>query len=119
MESRLHALSLGKPCAGKPHARFDEGREVQTLPPTLPAPCWSSSVVLVLEDDSFEDEDRCAEDEDDFGIAIGLSPRPVIEVLASLVQVSKTVAIWNGCKVTRTCPWRTARRSGWRSTRLT
>ena len=28
--------NIGKPCAGKPHARFDEGREVQTLLPTLP-----------------------------------------------------------------------------------
>ena len=28
--------NIGKPCAGKPHARFDEGREVQNLLPTLP-----------------------------------------------------------------------------------
>jgi hypothetical protein len=31
----LMMKNIGKPCAGKPHARFDEGRVIRH-PPTLP-----------------------------------------------------------------------------------
>jgi hypothetical protein len=31
--------NIGKPCAGKPHARFDEGRVIRH-PPTLPFRSW-------------------------------------------------------------------------------
>jgi hypothetical protein len=34
-------LELGKPCAGKRHARFDEGRETHGPWPTWPLTPWS------------------------------------------------------------------------------
>ena len=56
--------NIGKPCAGKPHARFDEGREVQNLLPTLPTKfpiriesCWD--FLQPIGDPNFDDRLAC------------------------------------------------------------
>jgi hypothetical protein len=37
--------NIGKPCAGKPHARFDEGRVIRH-PPTLPSKMDPSKMLI-------------------------------------------------------------------------
>ncbi len=53
----LTAKNIGKPCAGKPHARFDEGGQGETcslLYPELPVPRITPRITPELRRTSFE-----------------------------------------------------------------
>ena len=77
--------NIGKPCAGKPPARFDEGREGQNLLPTLPFGSFLSSGMMTWEDRyrTLVSQRRVAEDVSFRHVRKALAPDSILAVVAA------------------------------------